>query len=366
MKNHFIILLGIIALTACTTTNKPAITGELWGEVESKTVNLYTLTNSNGITAKITNYGGIIVEYLAPDKNGIAENIVLGLGSLEDYLAGHPSLGCIIGRYANRIGGAKFVIDDIEYTLAANNGQNHIHGGRRGFSGKVWDATTSSDKQSATLSLTYTSADMEEGYPGNLTVTVDYVLNNNNELQIKYTATTDKPTVVNLTNHSYFNLAGCKVDTRDHQVKIYADAYTPVDEGNIPTGDITPVEGTPFDLRQWTVIRDRLTDLPRGYDHNFCVKGTPDNAVLVAELYDPESGRLLQTYTTEPGVQFYTAAHLNGRNKNPQGVAFTSFMGVCFETQHYPDSPNKPHFPTTTLRPGETYTQLTIYKVGVK
>jgi len=366
MKNNFIILSSIIIMTACTPTNQPVITGEDWGEVDSKPVYLYTLTNSNGVTAKITNYGGIIVAYHAPDRNGKMENIVLGLCSLEDYVAGHPSLGCIIGRYANRIGDAGFTLDGIEYTLAANNGKNHIHGGVKRFSDKVWDATTSSDEQSATLSLTCTSDDMEEGYPGNMTVKVDYVLNNDNELQIHYTATTDKPTVVNLTNHSYFNLTGCKDDVRGHQVRICAEAYTPVDEENIPTGEIAPVEGTPFDLRQWTVISDRLTDLPKGYDHNFCVKGTPDNAVLAAELYDPESGRLLQTCTTEPGVQFYTACNLDGKKKSPKGVAYSSFMGACFEAQHYPDSPNKSHFPSTTLRPGETYTQVTIYKVGVK
>ena len=353
-------------MTTCISTNPPVITGENWGTADSKPVYLYTLTNSNGVTAKITNYGGIIVAYYTPDRNGKMENIALGLSSLEDYLAGHPSLGCIIGRYANRIGDAKFSLDGTEYTLAANNGKNHIHGGLKPFSKKVWDATTSSDQHSATLSLRCTSADMEEGYPGNMIVNVDYVLTNDNELQIHYTATTDKPTVVNLTNHSYFNLSGCKENVLAHQVIIYADAYTPVDDGNIPTGEIAPVERTPFDLRQWTLISDRLTELPRGFDNNFCVKGTPGNVALVAELYEPVSGRLLQTYTTEPGVQFYTACNLDGKKKSPHGVAYSAFMGACFETQHYPDSPNKPHFPTTTLRSGETYTQLTIYKVGVK
>ena len=366
MKNNCIITLSIIAITACTSINQPAITSEDWGTVDSKPVYLYTLTNSNGVTAKITNYGGILVAYLTPDRNGQMENIVLGLGTLDDYLAGHPSLGCIVGRYANRIAGAKFTIDDMEYTLAANNGVNHIHGGIKNFSQKVWDADTSSDEQSVTLSLTCISADMEEGFPGKMMVTVDYVLNNDNELQIRYSATTDKPTVVNLTNHSYFNLSGCKEDVRSHQVRIYADSYTPMGVGNIPTGEIASVEGTPYDLRQWVTISDRLTDLPRGYDDCFCVKGTQGNAVLAAELYDPGSGRLLQTYTSEPGVQFYTAVNLNGSKKSPQGIAYTSFMGACFEAQHYPDSPNKPDFPTTVLKPGETYTQTTIYKVDVK
>ena len=366
MKNRFIIISGIIAVTSCTSTNQPAITGEDWGTIDSKPVYLYTLTNSNGVTATITNYGGTLVAFHAPDRYGKMENIVLGLETLEDYLAGHPSFGCIIGRYANRIGDAKFILDGMEYTLVANNGKNHIHGGNHRFSDKVWDAATSSDEQSVTLSLACTAADMEEGYPGNMSVKVDYVLNNDNELQIRYAACTDKPTVVNLTNHSYFNLTGCKENILGHQVRIYADTYTPVDDGNIPTGEIAPVEDTPFDLRQWTLISDRLADLPRGYDHNFCVTGTTDHIVLAAELYEPESGRLLQTWTTEPGVQFYTARNLDGSKKSPQGVAYSSFMGLCFEAQHYPDSPNKPHFPTTTLRPNETYTQVTIYKVDVK
>ena len=365
MKINLIILLNIFTLTTYASTNRPAITSENWGIVDSKPVYLYTLTNSNDVTAKITNYGGIVVEFHTPDRNNKMDNIVLGLGSLDEYLAGHPAMGCIVGRFANRIAGAKFSIDNIEYTLTANSGVNHIHGGRRNFYTKVWDATTSSDEKSVTLSLAYFSADLEEGYPGNLKVKVDYVLNNDNELQIHYKATTDKPTVVNLTNHSYFNLSGCKEDVRGHQVRIYADNYTPMGPGNIPTGEIAPVKGTPYDLRQWTTINDRMTDLPRGFDDNFCVGGTQANPVLVAELYEPKSGRLLQTFTTEPGIVFYTAAGLNGRNKNPQGVAYTSFMGACFEAQHYPDSPNKPNFPTTVLRPGETYKQVTIYKVGI-
>ena len=365
MKNNFIISLSIIAVTACTQISKPTVTSEDWGTVDSKPVYLFTLINSNGVSAKITNYGGIVVEYNAPDRDGQMENIVLGLGSLDDYLAGHPSFGCIIGRFANRIAGAKFTLDDTEYTLAVNSGDNHIHGGIIRFSHKVWDAATSTDEQSATLLLVCTTADMEEGYPGNMTVTAEYALTNDNELQIRYTAVTDKPTVLNLTNHSYFNLTGCKEDTRGHQVRIYADSYTPMGEGNIPTGEIISVEGTPYDLRQWTTISDRLTDLPRGYDDNFCVKGTPDNIVLAAELYEPKSGRLLQTYTTEPGVQFYTARNLDGSKTSSMGIAYTSFMGVCFEAQHYPDSPNKPNFPTTVLRPGEKYSQVTIYKVGL-
>jgi len=362
MKRIFIFLLCMYSFASYASINELSITKEDWGTVDAKPVYLYTLTNANGITAKITNYGCTIVEYNVPDKNGQMENIVLGLNNIEEYQGRHPCFGCVIGRCINRIADAKFTLDNIEYVLTANSGKNHIHGGNENFSRKVWDASTSRDEQSVTLTLTYFSVDMEEGYPGNLTAKVNYVLNNNNELQIHYTATTDKPTIVNLSNHSYFNLSGCKDDVRGHQVRIYADSYTPAGEGLIPTGEIVSVAGTPYDLRQWTTINDRLPDVPSGgFDNNFCLKGTRDNIVLAAELYHPESGRLLQTYTTEPGVQFYMATRL--RYTTPQG---NPFSGVCFEAQHYPDSPNKPNFPSIVLRPGETYSQTTIYKADVQ
>ena len=353
-------------MMACTKNN-PTITREDWGSVNSQPVYLYTLTNSNGVSAKITNFGCIIVEFNAPDRDGQMENIMIGLESLDDYLAGHPYFGSIVGRYADLIANAKFTLDGTEYELAANSGgKHHIHGGRENFNKKVWEPTTSSNKHSATLSLTYLSVDMEEGYPGNLNVKVDYVLNNNNELQIHYTATTDKPTIVNLTNHSYFNLTNFSENILNHQVKIYADTYVVLGEDNIPTGEIAPVDGTPFDLRQWTVLGDRIPEQLRIYDHAFSVGGTPDNIVLAAELYEPQSGRLLQTYTTEPGVQFYIGGSLNNRNHRNIGGAQGRLMGACFEAQHYLDSPNHPNFPSTVLRPGETYTQTTIWKVGVK
>lgn len=366
MKFNLIIALSILITTVSASDKKPVISSENWGLVDSKPVSLFTLTNSNGVTAKITNYGGIVVEFYTPDNKGNMDNIVLGLGSLDDYLAGHPAFGCIVGRVINRIVGAKFTLDGTEYVLAKNFLRKHnIHGGIHNFSSKVWDATTSSSRESVTLSLAYLSPDMEEGFPGNLMVKVDYVLNNDNELQIHYTATTDKPTVVNLSNHSYFNLTGCKENVLDHKVRIYADAYTPADDELIPTGEIVTVEGTPYDLREWTRISDRLADLPKGYDNNFCVKGTPGKPVLVAEMFEPKSGRLLQTYTTQPGLCFYTAYGMKMNRNTPQGVPYTSSMGACFETQHYPDSPNHPNFPSTVLRPGEIYKQLTIYKVGV-
>jgi aldose 1-epimerase len=352
-------------MTACASANKPVITSENWGSVDSKPVYLFTLTNSNGVTAKITNFGGIVVEFVVPDRNGQMDNIVLGLASLDDYLAGHPCFGSIVGRYANRISEAKFTLDGTEYKLAANSGKHHIHGGRENFEKKVWDSTISQDDHSATLSLSYLSVDGEEGYPGNLAVKVDYVLNNDNELQIRYTATSDKPTVLNLTNHSYFNLTNCRENILNHHVRIYADTYLPANSENIPTGEIVPVENTPYDLRQWTVFGDRMPDQLRIYDNNFCLKGTPDNIVLAAELYEPQSGRLLQTFTTEPGVQLYTGGSLNNRNSRNASTQ-GRILGVCFEAQHYPDSPNNPHFPSTVLRPGETYKQVTIYKVGIR
>ena len=349
---------------------KPIINQKNWGVVDSKDVYLYTLTNSNGVEVQITNYGCTIVSWLAPDRNGKMENIVLGLGSLDDYLAGHPCLGNVMGRYANRIEGAKFTLDGIEHHLTVNCGKNHIHGGNKQFGVQVWDSATQTDDDSVSLILNYTSADGEEGFPGKMQVTVKYVLNNDNELQLHYTAVTDKPTVLNLTNHSYFNLSACKENVLNHQVRVYSDAYTPVNNPvgveNIPTGAIASVEGTAFDVREWVTISDRMPELPGGFDNNYCIGGTPENIVLAAELYEPKSGRLLQTYTTEPAVVFYTSRNLDGKNKSPEGVCYTPFMGACFETQHYPDSPNKPNFPSTALRPGETYTQLTIYKITVK
>ncbi|GHT21806.1 aldose 1-epimerase [Bacteroidia bacterium] len=362
---NFLVCMAL--LMASCAQKQPTITQVEWGRADSKEVNLYTLTNSNALSVDITNYGGIVVAFRTPDRNDEQANIVLGLGSLDDYLVGHPCFGCIVGRYANRIAGARFTLNDVEYSLAANNGKNHIHGGvKQRLDMKVWDASASNDKNSATLTLHCKSADMEEGYPGNLDVEVRYVLNNDNELQIHYTAVTDQPTVLNLTNHSYFNLSGCKENALGHQAIIYADQYTPVDEENIPTGEILPVEGTPYDLRRWTTIGDRIKVLPRGYDNNYCLKTQAAQPILAAELYDPQSGRLLQMYTTEPGVQFYTSVNLNGSKKNENGVALTSFMGACFEAQHYPDSPNHPNFPSTALNPGDTYRQTTIYKAGVK
>lgn len=360
--------LCIIMATACTAEVKTTVSQQDWGTVDNKPVYLYTLTNKNGVTVKITNYGGIITELYAPDRDGNMENIVLGLNSLGAYLKGHPAFGCIVGRYINRIGEAKFTLDGVEYQLAKNSNRKHnIHGGRKNFYHQVWEGTTSNDVESATLSLDYLSVDGEEGFPGNLQVRVDYILTNDNELQIEYTATTDKPTVVNLSNHSYFNLSGGKESVLNHEIRMDADEYIPTDADLIPTGEIASVEGTPLDVRNWTRIGDRMEQLSNGFDHSFCVKGESGREpVLIAELRDPKSGRVLKTFTTQPGVCFYTAKGLNTKRNTVHGIPYGSSWGACLETQHHPDSPNHDNFPSTVLRPGETYHEVTIYKLEIK
>lgn len=357
-------LCSTLLLVANPTKNKPTVSQVDWGTVDGKSVYLYTLTNSNGLQAKITNFGGIVVELYAPDKEGQMDNIVLGLDSLESYLKGHPAFGCIVGRYINRIGGAKFTLDGVEYQLTKNsNGKHSIHGGRKNFYTQVWNGVASCNKKGATLSLSYLSADGEEGFPGNLQVKVEYTLTNNNELRIDYTATTDKPTVVNLSNHSYFNLSGAKQSVLNHEVRIFADEYIPTDEDLIPTGEISSVSGTPLDVRQWTRIGERMEQLPHGFDNSYCVKGNNQKKpVLIAELRDPQSGRMLKTFTTQPGVCFYTARGLRIRAHTAHGTPYGNSWGACLETQHHPDSPNHDNFPSTILRPGETYHQVTVYK----
>lgn len=357
----------VMVLNAFSAPVMASASQEDWGQVDGKPVYLYTLTNKNGMTAKITNYGGIITQLYAPDKNGNMDNIVLGLNSLDAYLKGHPAFGCIVGRYINRIGGARFTLDGVEYQLAKNsNGRHNIHGGRKNFYHQVWDGQLTKDEESVSLSLTYLSIDGEEGYPGNLHVKVDYILTNNNELRIEYTATTDKPTVVNLSNHSYFNLSGAKEDVLNHEVRIYAKEYIPTDSDLIPTGEIRSVKGTPLDIRKWTRIGDRMEQLPNGFDNSYCVKGkNGKKPVLIAELRDMKSGRTLKAYTTQPGVCFYTAKGLSTKQNTTHGTPYGSSWGACLETQHHPDSPNHDNFPSTVLRPGDTYHEVTIYRLGI-
>jgi aldose 1-epimerase len=364
----------LLVLSGCSQSRKEErkVEKQPFGKTADGTpVDLYTLTNSKGVRVAITNYGGIVVSLFTPDRNGNLGDIVLGFERLEDYLKGHPYFGAIIGRYGNRIAKGRFTLDGVEYKLAQNNGENHLHGGLVGFDKKVWKARDFVDAEGQHLELRYTSPDGEEGYPGNLDVTVTYSLNEQNQLRIDYVATTDKPTVVNLTNHSYFNLAG-EGDILGHLLRLNADYFTPVDAGLIPTGELRPVKGTPFDFTEPTPIGARIEQddeqlrYGRGYDHNFVLRGGGGSLAEAAEVYEPKTGRVLRVLTTEPGVQFYTGNFLDGTLRGKYGRVYHRRTGFCLETQHFPDSPNKPHFPTTVLRPGQTYRSTTIYEFSAR
>ncbi len=345
-----------------------------------ESVDEYTLTNAHGMEVKIITYGGIITSIRVPDRYGNMANVTLGFASLEDYETNNTSyFGALIGRYGNRIAGAKFTLDGVEYTLAANNGPNSLHGGLIGFDKVVWDAQEAEAENGVALQLSYLSADMEEGFPGNLSVTVVYTLTDDNELVIDYSATTDKPTVANLTNHAYFNLAGEGTGSIDnHILMINADRYTPVDETLIPTSELAPVEGTPFDFRTPRLIGpsqrspDEQIVYGRGIDHNFVLNRDSfddTSMMLAAVLYEPAFGRTLEVWTTEPGLQVY-CENWEGQWANPMkfgpgGNFYRQDEGIALETQHFPDSPNQPDFPSVTLLPDETYETTTIFKFDV-
>ncbi|MFN8486282.1 MAG: aldose epimerase family protein [Caldilineaceae bacterium] len=333
-------------------------------------VDLFTLTNDHEVTVNITNYGGIIVAVTMPDRQGKIGDVVLGFDTLAEYIDHNPFFGALCGRYANRIANAQFTLDGVTYQLAQNDGPNTLHGGRRGFDKVVWEATETSDAESASIKLTYLSKDGEEGYPGNLMVAVTYTLNNQNELRIDYAALTDKPTILNLTNHSYFNLAGSG-DNLNHVLQLNADRFTPVNSTLIPTGVLQPVEGTPLDFRQPHAIGERIgqpyeqLQLGRGYDHNWVVNGASGALRLAATAWEQSTGRRLDVYTTQPGIQFYSGNFMtDGVGKN--GVPYHWRSAFCLETQHFPDSPNQPQFPTTVLRPGEQYAETTVFKFSVE
>ena len=336
-----------------------------WGNTDGKKVKLFTLTNHNGTEITITNYGGIVTSWKTKDRSGTISNVVMGFDSLSPYLQAPPYFGAIIGRYGNRIGLGKFSIDGQQYQVNVNDGKNHLHGGKKGFDKVVWDAVA--DTQSVALVLTYESRDGEEGYPGNLKVKVTYTLNDADELLMAYEAETDKPTVVNLTNHSYFNLSGDVAQTiLNHELVVKADKYTPVDAGLIPTGELKDVSNTPFDFRSAHKIGERIASVEGGYDHNFVLSRTTNDMELAAILYDSISGRQLEVITTEPGLQFYSGNFLDGKLTTPDGKPIIKHGALCLETQHYPDSPNKPEFPSVVLRPGEKYSTKTIYKISVR
>lgn len=331
-------------------------------------IQIYTLTNPQGIEARITNYGGILVSLTVPDRQGRKADVVLGFDTLAGYLANPgPFLGALIGRYANRIGGARFTLDGVEYHLEKNNGANSLHGGAHGFDKRVWAARELPD---GGLALTYVSKDGEGGYPGNATVTATYHLTDANELKIDYAATTDKDTVINLTNHSYFNLKGAGAgDILTHRVMLNASRFTPVDNGLIPTGELRDVSGTPFDFRKSTAIGARIDQndeqlkLGGGYDHNWVLSKNGGGLTLAARVEEPESGRALEVYTTQPGVQFYTGNSLNGPIQGKGGKVYQRRSGLCLETQHFPDSPNRKDFPSTELKPGQRFESTTVYRL---
>jgi aldose 1-epimerase len=341
--------------------------------IDGSQIDLYTLKNSNGIEATITNYGGIVVSLKVPDRNGKLGDVVLGYNTLNDYIGSTPYFGALIGRYGNRIAKGRFTIAGVEYQLAQNDDSNALHGGRKGFDKVVWQAEKVDSSEGPALKLTYTSKDGEEDYPGTLRCTVIYTLTNKNELKIEYFAETDKPTVVNLTNHSYFNLKdGGASDILGHELMIKASKFTPVDKGLIPTGELKPVAGTPFDFNQPTAIGARVENedeqlkFGKGYDHNWVLDRPGKGLELVASVYEPNSGRFMEVLTTQPGLQFYCGNSLDGTNKGKGGTVYQHRAGLCLETQHFPDSPNHPDFPTTELRPGEKYRQTTVYRFSTK
>jgi aldose 1-epimerase len=333
-------------------------------------VELYVLTNASGMKAKVMTYGAILTELAVPDKEGKLGDVVLGFDDLKGYLAGHPFFGATVGRVANRIAKGKFTLDGKEYKLAINNRPNALHGGLKGFDKVVWKAEPVKTPEVMAVKFTYLSPDSEEGYPGNLSVAVTYTLTDKNELKIDYAATTDKATPVNLSNHSYFNLAGPASGTiLDHELMLAADRYTPVDATLIPTGDIKPVKGTPLDFTTPTPIGARIDQLkgdPIGYDHNFVLNSGGKSLALAARVRAPRTGRVMEMFTTEPGVQFYTGNFLDGKTKGKGGVAYRKHQGFCLEAQHFPDSVNRADFPSVILKPGNTYAQTTVYRFSVK
>src|ERR1022692_149091 len=335
-------------------------------------VELYTLTNAKGMQAGIITYGGTVVSLTAPDRNGKYADVVLGMDDLAGYMKGTAFFGALIGRYGNRIGHAQFSLDGNLYKLPANDNGNMLHGGPEGFDKRVWSAMTVIGADGRTLELTYVSKDGEAGFPGTLTSHVVYTLTAKNELKIDYTATTDKPTVVNLTNHSYFNLAGQgEGDVLGHEVMINADRFTPVDAGLIPTGELRPVAGTPFDFTKPTAIgarieaNDEQIKFGKGYDHNWVLNKSAEGLTKAAEVSEPKSGRVMEVWTTEPALQFYTGNFLDGTLKG-KGKTYIRRGALCMETQHYPDSPNKPAFPSTELKPGATYRSTTLYRFSAR
>jgi aldose 1-epimerase len=383
---YLVILLGMSMMTCnpksevntrtsdtASETVKKGITVSPFGALPDGTkVSLYTLTNSQGVTMKVMNYGGIITSLIVPDVNNIFEDVVLGYDSLDGYLKSNPYFGALIGRYGNRIAKGQFTLDGKKYALATNNGQNHLHGGLKGFDKVFWNIEEYPSEDGVALKLTYQSKDMEEGYPGNLSVQVIYVLTDNNELDLLYEATTDKKTIINLTQHTYFNLSAFREDILSHELQLNANDFLPVDETLIPSGKLQPVTNTPFDFRKPVKIGARINNddqqlkFGKGYDHCWVLPQTGDSLNVAAILYDSISGRKVTVSTTEPGIQFYSGNFLDGTIKGKRETVYKFRHGLCLETQHFPDSPNKPNFPSVILEPGATYTSRTKYHFSVR
>jgi len=374
LVNALLLCLPILVVLSCGPGKQPPggskVKVESFGKTpEGAEVQLFRLTNSNGVEVAITNYGGIVVSLKVPDRAGKLADVVLGFDTLEGYLKGHPYFGALVGRYGNRIAKGRFKLNGVEYKLAQNNGENALHGGLKGFDKMVWKAAPRESPEGASLELSYVSKDGEEGFPGNLTTTVVYTLTAANELRIDYTATTDKDTVLNLTNHSYFNLAGQgEGDVLGHEIMLNADRFTPVDSGLIPTSELRPVKGTPLDFTQPMAIGARINaadeqiKLGGGYDHNFVLNSGGGSLSLAARVREPGSGRVMEVLTTEPGVQLYTGNFLDGTLTGKGGKVYQRRYGFCLETQHFPDSPNQPTFPSCVLKAGGRYQSTTVYR----
>ena len=375
MRGIWGLSLGLTLLAVGTSfadaKGKPGVEKKEYGKMpDGATIDQYTLRNAAGMTVKVITLGGIITELDVPDRNGKFADVVLGFDDLQGYLGGHPYFGALVGRYCNRIAKGKFTLDGHDYKLAKNNGPNHLHGGEKAFDKVVWKAEEVKVRGGAALKLRYHSPDGEEGYPGNLDAAVSYLLLDNNELHIHYQATTDKATPVNLTNHTYFNLAGIKDgDILGHELTIAADKYTPADDTLIPTGKIEPVAGTPFDFTKPKAMGQDIAKTggdPSGYDLNYVLNSGGGKLELAARVTEPKTGRVMDVLTTEPGIQFYTGNFLDGKTKGKGGVAYGKHFAFCLETQHFPDSPNHANFPSTILKPGETYNSTTVYKFSAK
>ncbi|MBZ5594150.1 MAG: galactose mutarotase [Acidobacteriia bacterium] len=363
-------LLGLMFLAVFRAQGAAGLKKAAFGKTrDGQPADLYTLTNASGMEVAITNYGGTVVSIKVPDRSGKFADVVLGFDNFEGYLNNTPFFGVLVGRYGNRIAKARFTLDGHEYHLAANDNGNSLHGGLKGFDKHAWKARDASTKKIPAVELTYLSKDGEEGYPGNLSATVTYSLTPKNELRIDYAATTDKTTVLNLTNHSYFNLAGQgEGDALSHVVMIHAESFTPVDATLIPTGELQSVAGTPLDFRKPTAIGARIDaadpqiKFGRGYDHNFVLNRKDGGLILAARVTEPSSGRVLEVLTTQPGLQFYTGNFLDGTIHGKAGKVYPRRSAFCMETQHFPDSPNQPQFPTTALKPGEHFQSTTVFR----